>query len=82
MLRARNIHGDRTSRLTSKTDSGGRTFLQRGSPPPPPWRLLSESFSREFGYELMKRVVMVAIQRLHAAREQLLDRQMGYIFER
>jgi len=25
-------------------DSGGSTFLQRGSPPPPPWRLLPESF--------------------------------------
>src|SRR6266545_6374293 len=25
------------------SDSGGRTFLQRGSPPPPPWRLLPES---------------------------------------
>ena len=24
-------------------DSGDRTFLQRGSPPPPPWRLLPES---------------------------------------
>src|SRR5881296_1714586 len=26
-------------------DSGDSTFLQRGSPPPPPWRLLPESFS-------------------------------------
>src|SRR5207237_3613692 len=25
-------------------DSGSGTFLQRGSPPPPPWRLLPESF--------------------------------------
>src|SRR5271169_109179 len=24
--------------------SGGSTFLQRGSPPPPPWRLLPEFF--------------------------------------
>ena len=24
-------------------DSGDSTFLQRGSPPPPPWRLLPES---------------------------------------
>src|SRR5215204_2604688 len=30
--------------LSSEFDSGDSTFLQRGSPPPPPWRLLPESF--------------------------------------
>ena len=30
--------------LTADFDSGDSTFLQRGSPPPPPWRLLPESF--------------------------------------
>src|ERR1700746_3856620 len=28
--------------------SGSSTFLQRGSPPPPPWRLLPESLSKKF----------------------------------
>ena len=30
--------------FTKDFDSGSGTFLQRGSPPPPPWRLLPESF--------------------------------------
>ena len=30
--------------LKMSFDSGDSTFLQRGSPPPPPWRLLPESF--------------------------------------
>ena len=28
--------------------SGSSTFLQRGSPPPPPWRLLPEPFLLKF----------------------------------
>ncbi len=28
--------------------SGSSTFLQRGSPPPPPWRLLPEPFLSKF----------------------------------
>lgn len=31
--------------LSFSNDSGSGTFLQRGSPPPPPWRLLPGSFS-------------------------------------
>ena len=33
--------------------SGSSTFLQRGSPPPPPWRLLPELFS--FDWTLTER---------------------------
>ncbi len=33
----------RVSNIGRGFDSGGGTFLQRGSPPPPPWRLLPES---------------------------------------
>jgi hypothetical protein len=31
-------------RITQDLGSGSGTFLQRGSPPPPPWRLLPELF--------------------------------------
>ena len=30
-------------KVTTEFGSGSGTFLQRGSPPPPPWRLLPES---------------------------------------
>src|SRR5580658_6894471 len=30
----------RMTRIVEEFDSGSGTFLQRGSPPPPPWRLL------------------------------------------
>jgi len=39
--------GDIEGKVHFQFDSGGRTFLQRGSPPPPPWRLLPESLSKK-----------------------------------
>lgn len=38
--------------------------------------LVTAERDHEFGYELMKRVTMVAMRRLHAARQQLLAREV------
>ena len=45
-------------------DSGGSTFLQRGSPPPPPWRLLPESLERRAEFIFTSKSSMYTANRM------------------